>query len=99
MSQHLSQASHSTTSRIEGCRIAACAQVPEPAAKVAYAGRSFTSTRYFLGRYVRGLGSDRRNRPEANREPVPGVDGRGHHGLSDRLCFRKLHASVFINVI
>src|SRR5260221_5751224 len=98
MSQRLSQGSHSTTSRIEGCRIAACAQVLEPAAKVADAGRSFTSTRYFLGRYVRGLGSDRRNRPEADREPGPGVDGRHHHGQIYRLGFRKLLAKAFIDV-
>jgi hypothetical protein len=62
-------------------------------------GRPYRSTRDLLGRYVRGLGFDRMDGSEADREPVPGVDGRDQHGQIDRLGFRKLRANVFIDVI
>jgi hypothetical protein len=39
------------------------------------------------------------NRTEADREPVPGVDGRDQHGQIDRFGLRKLRANFGIDVI
>jgi len=39
------------------------------------------------------------NGPEADGEPVPGVDGPDQHGQIDRLGLRKLRANVCIDVI